>query len=860
MVIRIFINWSKFGSAIKRGKKFGGKAENLTLLNEQGIPVPEAVVVSTESFLEFRKSGQIDQTLIVALEKVREQLGGKIALRSSATCEDGQKLSMSGVFETFYLSDPEQSIEESLANIYTQAQSKQVGEYLSLHGLKSEEMEMAVVVQKLIEPEIAGVVYTQIGDGTPENNEGKILIQYTSGFGSNLVDGAVEGSSIVYSLHEQRTEKSKNTDLLKISPINLVALASLSKQIGQIFPDVPQDIEFALENGNVHILQARTLTAEVAGFDLEMSEAEIINYTKEQVRQIVEKEKNELGTETVILSDSNFSELLPHPKEMDFGVFAHIFTGRNGVAGAIQLGRQQMGYPLEQESVGYMDYVGGKPYFSIARDAHTFYVGFPTTKEEYTGTFVSDYLDQINQNPEKGEYPEMSLYVQDPSLEDLQSRFGYEDGRAYFQTYLEFKKTMRGHAEQFLTDYLATGKPATDEFIASRESNDLSNLSPAKLAQSAIEILEHLRNVSCVNFVKAARLGFYYSQRLQTMLAENFALNPDEVSAMFGKLNQGLEGSEITLANLKIAESNTIEEAMSVGEKVVGHYSTGEMLEIRHPRLKDDELALRQYVTGIFDSKEQYAGEFEKQKVERLVEEESLRNRLQHNPQLSEEFSQVMEAAQVYMSLRETVKYQFVKEYAILRDILVKLAEKLSLPTDDIFSLYPEEILKLVENQSDFPALIKERQERFSKYPLLNLPSVIRELDIDSIGEEEVDNETANLELLGKFLAGGRALAEAIIVNIEDFETVEAAREVLLFYRNQALPIVLVASQMNLSHDPLIVQADGLIIENAGLVSHGAQRARELGRGAIGGIKVKKLKTGERVSFDPSQKKVIKNL
>ena len=63
---------------------------------------------------------------------------------------------------------------------------------------------------------------------------------------------------------------------------------------------------------------------------------------------------------------------------------------------------------------------------------------------------------------------------------------------------------------------------------------------------------------------------------------------------------------------------------------------------------------------------------------------------------------------------------------------------------------------------------------------------------------------------------------------------------------------------MNLSHDPLIVQADGLVIENAGLVSHGAQRARELGRGAIGGIKVKHLKTGEYVSFDPSSKKVTR--
>lgn len=850
MVICTFSSWSRFGEQTKQGKKFGGKAENLSLLAINELPVPKAQVISTDSFVEFKKTGQIDQGLIFALEKVRQQFGGKIALRSSATCEDGDRLSMSGVFETFYLNE-DQSIEDALRKIYEQAQSQTVQDYLSLHDLGDEQVEMAVVVQKLIEPEVAGVVYTGI--------DGNLLIQYASGFGSNLVDGVVEGASVIYSPSEQRIVNSKNSDLLKISPEKLSALASLSSKIERIFPNSAQDIEFAIEGENVHILQARSLTAEVDGFDLEMSETEIVNYTKEQIKRIVGREKAEFKTTTVVLSDSNFSELLPHPKEMDFGVFAYIFTGRNGQAGAIQLGRKQMGYPLGDESVGYMDYVGGKPYFSIAKDAYTFYAGFPTTKDEYTQTFVEEYLTAINESPEKGEYPEMGLYVQDPSLQDLVDRFGEEAGQKYFQIYLDFKETMKGQAELFLPEYLLKQRPAIDQFIAQQETVDFSQLSIKELGEQAMEILEHLRTVSCVQFVKSARLGFYYSQRLQTLLKDNFGFNDDEVTSMFAKLNQGLEGSEITNANLKIAQSGSLAEALDIGKKVVGHYSTGEMLEIRHPRLKDDEFALEQYVKGIFASGHQYIHEFEKQKSDRQEEEVELKGHLVADNEVSREFAQVLEASQTYMSLRETVKYQFVKEYAILRDILVTLANKLAMPIEDIFSLYPEEILNLVQDPTHFPALIAERQERFGKYSLLDLPSVIRESDIELIGETESDEHVANLELLGKFLAGGRALAEAIIVNLEDFETVEAAREVLLFYRNQALPIVLVASQMNLSHDPLIVQADGLVIENAGLVSHGAQRARELGRGAIGGIKAKKLKTGERVSFDPSLKKVIKN-
>ncbi|MCL4208412.1 hypothetical protein KJZ63_02135 [Patescibacteria group bacterium] len=839
-----------FGEQTKRGKKFGGKAENLSLLVANGIPVPEAQVISTESFTEFKRTGQIGQELILTLEKVRQNFGGKIALRSSATCEDGDRLSMSGVFETFYL-DEDHSIEDCLHKIYEQAQSQTVQDYLALHDLSGEQVEMAVVVQKLIEPDVAGVIYTGV--------EGNLLIQYASGFGSNLVDGVVEGASIVYSPNEDKLIKSKNSDLLKISSEKLRELATLASKICKIFPNSAQDIEFAIEGDNIHILQARTLTAEADGFDLEMSETEIVNYIKEQIRQIVDKEKAELGTTNVILSDSNFSELLPHPKEMDFGVFAHIFTGRNGQAGAIQLGRKQMGYPLGEESVGYMDYVGGKPYFSIAKDAHTFYAGFPATKDEYTQTFVEEYLASINEHPERGEYPEMGLYVQDPSLEELVNRFGEVAGQQYFQVYLNFKETMKKQAELFLPEYLLNQKSAIDSFIVHHEAIDFSQLTTEELGKQAMEILEHLRTVSCVQFVKSARLGFYFSQRLQTLLKDNFGFNEDEVTSMFAKLNQGLDDSEITNANLKIAQSSSLDEALEVGKRLVGHYSTGEMLEIRHPRLKDDEVALGQYVGGIFSSGSQYVQEFERQKSDRQEVEIKLKERLVGNTEVSGEFTRVLEASQTYMSLRETVKYQFVKEYAILRDILVELANKLEMPAEDIFSLYPEEILDLVQNPTHFPALIAERQERFGKYSLLDLPSVIRESDIDLIGEAESSEQIANLELLGKFLAGGKALAEAIIVNLEDFETVEAAREVLLFYRNQALPIVLVASQMNLSHDPLIVQADGLVIENAGLVSHGAQRARELGRGAIGGIKAKKLKTGERVSFNPSLKKIIKN-
>jgi pyruvate,water dikinase len=788
--------------------------------------------------------------LVGELERIRKSMGGKVAVRSSATCEDGHDLSMAGVFETYYLQTSNQSVEEAMRAIYEQAQSQQVQKYLSLHQDGQSQVEMAVVLQKLIEPDISGVIYTDVdGEG--------ILIQYTTGFGDQIVDGITEGSTLIYSPTQRRITKSKNTDLVNIPEKQMEELSELAIQVRQSFDNFPQDIEFAIEDGRPYILQTRTLTTEVNGVNLEMSREDIVQHTQERVRQIIHQEKKELNSENVVLSDSNFSELLPRPKEMDFGVFAYIFTGSGGVPGAIQLGRQQMGYQLSDESVGFMHYVGGKPYFSIARDAHTFYAGFPETREEYNQTLVSEYLDQIQNDPEKGEYPEMGLYLQDPTLEYLTSRYGEEMGAQYFRTYQEFKTRMTRHADTFMAEYIQEGKPHTDEFIQGMEVVDLRGLTVDQLAIQARTILEHLRTVSCVHFVKSARLGFYYSQRLQRMLSEHYGMNPDEVNAAFAGLNQGLEGSEITKANLLIASADNFHSALDIGQQVVGHYSTGEMLEIRHPRLKDDQDALHNYVEGIYSSRVQYTSEFERQKSDRERSEMQLLSHLDSQPDLQIEFQRVMQASQTYMALRETVKYQFVKEYSLLRDVLVEIADRCNIDKDNIFSLDPREIEEFILYPERFEAQIAERQERYGKYYLVDFPPVIRESDVDQLGEEDEDL-TDHFELFGKLIAQGQALAEAIIVNIEDFETFEAARQELLFYRNQALPIVLVASQMNLSHDPLIVQADGLVIENAGLVSHGAQRARELGRGAIGGIRVKHLKTGEYVSFDPSSKKVTR--
>jgi pyruvate,water dikinase len=816
----------------------GGKAFNMGILARNGIRVPQGICVTTDAHEAYLRDGSIDPTLIDMIAGLRTDLGGNIAIRSSATCEDGAELSLAGVFDTHYLG-ADDDIETAMRSIYDQSQSPEVLDHLQLHFRDKEEVRMGLVVQRLIAAEKSGVMYTGV-------DEANTLIQYVDGFGADLVDGNKEGASILVD-GEGRIMQSKGYRNDKLSTQQVDKLMEAGRSIQEIFGDNLQDIEFAFENGELIILQARPLTTRLDAIELYETSADTLEAVKQQLSALALREMERFSTSSVVFSDTNFSELLPRPAEMDFGVFSYIFTGSDDIPGAIQLGRIEMGYPLTDESVGYMHYIGGRPYLSILGDAHTYYAGFPDTKEEYTATFVQGYLDAVNHDPSKGSYPEMGLYIQDPTFAQLHSMFG-EHAERYFQSYLSFKQRLAEEADHFLDTFYQHELPSQLRFIDNERNVSLDQFDNDELVQYVIDVLEHLRTSSCVNFVKSARLGFYYSQRLQAML-ENLGFSPEEVETHFALLTQGLEGSAITDADHTIARAETIEEAIDLGYNAIGHYSTGEMLEIRHPRLKDSPTHLVQHVEDVYAHRDMILPNFEQQ---RALRNSTLDTLMQGTPLAQqEELRHVVASAQTYMALRETVKYHFVAEYNLMRDAMVELEGRLPIDVGDIFYLYPRELPDMIQNPSAYQAAINERKHAFVNYGELDMPSIIRLEDIDGLSLKSAMIHERLDKLTGKLLAHGAGINRGTIVKVEDNSTTAEVMQRLNAYKESGSQIILVARQMNLGHDPLIMAADGIVIENANIVSHGAQRARELGRGALGGIPMQHFADGELFDFDP---------
>lgn len=825
-------------SIVQHGREeVGGKAFNLAHLRQAGLPVPPFVVLPAGAFDTFIKTGLIPQQLLAVLDEYRHSCKGRVAVRSSANIEDGDSLSMAGVFTSQYI-DHHISIEDAVLTVYAQAQSQEVRDYLEMHGIDPERVRMSVIVQELIESEQSGVMYSRV-------NGDKSLIQIVSGFGESLVDGTQEGEQIIVD-SSGSILKGHATDL---ADHHVSQLTQHAKLIEALFHGAPQDIEFAIADGALYIVQARTQTVDFEDIETEPTMEDAIRIARKAFHTLADNEKETLKTSKVVFSRSNYSELLPHPTEMDFGVFAYIFTGVDA-PGAIQIGRNDMGYTLDNASVGNTKYVAGKPYFSLAGDALTYYAGFPETQEEYISTFVEEYLEKATIDPSFGEYAEIYLYLLNPTLKELEDRFGVSERTTQmYAVYEKFQAGIATYARTYIDQFYSKHLPQIEAFIRIQEDSDISKMTPEQLAIHITSMLEHLRTVSCVDFVKSARLGFFYSKMLQTELN---ALCPtkEDADTAFAQLSQGLEGSMITDANMHIADAPNDEVAVEIAQKEIGHYSS-EMLEIRHPRFHDDPQQLEEYVRGIRSG--EYAQNFEKQKKER---DEFLRNILTRLPvEEQQAFIQIVEYAQTYMALRETVKYHFTREYALIRSALTELEKRSGLPEGVIFHIFPQEIHTFAKDPQSMMGKITMRQKMYVLNQKLDLPVVLREEDIDAIGASEKETRAEGI-LKGKFLAHGAEIMGGVIVNIDDYTDTDALRKICDVLDQSGESIILVAQQMNLTHDPFINRAAGIVIQNAGIVSHGAQRARELGRGALGGISTQTLQTGMRVNFSPARRTI----
>ena len=229
----------------------GSKAARLAQLRAVGFLVPDGVVLPASLLAGWRADTAAPVVVRRAVEQAHAYLGGgAFAVRSSADAEDGAIASFAGAYATVLGAT---GVDEVTAAVRTCLDSADAPRLDTYRG--GREVLMSVLVQPLLVPDAAGVAFT----ADPVTGELDVVrISAVSGLGDRLVDGTDTPDE--WRVSGGVAERLPSGAEAALSADQALAVAGTARRVGDHFGE-PQDIEWALQDGRMFVLQARPITA-----------------------------------------------------------------------------------------------------------------------------------------------------------------------------------------------------------------------------------------------------------------------------------------------------------------------------------------------------------------------------------------------------------------------------------------------------------------------------------------------------------------------------------------------------------------------------------------------------------------------
>ena len=296
----------------------GGKGASLARMAAAGLPVPAGFHITTEAYRRFvMENGLQEQILAVVaatkadapatLEEAARQIGGlfeqstmpdeiagaiglayaalgggelPVAVRSSATAEDLPELSFAGQQETYLNMHGEAMVLNAVKRCWASLWTARAIGYRASHHIAQEEVSLAVVVQELVPADAAGILFTA---NPLTGARDQVMINAAWGLGEAIVGGQVTPDTVVVDkasgaitqqeisekdvmtvptqsgTYEEAVPADRRTQAV-LSPAQAAELVRIGVQIEVLYGQ-PMDIEWALHDGYVSVVQARPITA-----------------------------------------------------------------------------------------------------------------------------------------------------------------------------------------------------------------------------------------------------------------------------------------------------------------------------------------------------------------------------------------------------------------------------------------------------------------------------------------------------------------------------------------------------------------------------------------------------------------------
>lgn len=254
--------------------RFGGKAASLGKSLRDGLPVPDGVALDVDAVDEIAHAGPAAAPFC---EAMLVTLGGRVAVRSSAIGEDAKDASFAGQHTTVLNASSAEALVHAIVEVRQSAHTASALAYRARMNIAGPP-QIAVVVQRLIDADCAGVLFTR----NPTTGDRERVIEAAWGLGESVVSGAVVPDSYRLDTDGRLIERSLGIKdvALRLHPGGgttevvvdearareavltssaLADLHALTLRCEAVFGE-DLDIEWAIEGERLFLLQCRAIT------------------------------------------------------------------------------------------------------------------------------------------------------------------------------------------------------------------------------------------------------------------------------------------------------------------------------------------------------------------------------------------------------------------------------------------------------------------------------------------------------------------------------------------------------------------------------------------------------------------------
>ncbi|WP_327043151.1 PEP-utilizing enzyme [Micromonospora ureilytica] len=223
----------------------GGKAAGLGELIRHGEHVPDGFCLTTEA----HRLGVIPTAEVVA---AYERLGaGPVAVRSSATAEDLPDASFAGQQDTVLDVTGTVELIAAIEKCWDSLHAYRATAYREAHGIDHQTVRMAVVVQRMVAPAVAGVLFTA---NPLTGRRDEMAVDAAPGLGTTVVDGA---AAVDHYVLDDAARPAAGC----LTSAQLARLRATGERLQAHF-GCPQDVEWAIDADDVlWLLQSRPITS-----------------------------------------------------------------------------------------------------------------------------------------------------------------------------------------------------------------------------------------------------------------------------------------------------------------------------------------------------------------------------------------------------------------------------------------------------------------------------------------------------------------------------------------------------------------------------------------------------------------------